>query len=165
MAISGLLPTGEDRPCEPCTPSLPSALGGVSSRWVPGGGELGGRRHRKPGLATCVDRDAWGAAGGHRKGTERMALTADHFKALVRRHMEGDDDGFYSVALQVAARAAREGKNRFAQDLRELIDSAKGTRAATALRPVPMVQPRGELAGLMTVSYPDVFPGHDDVGA
>ena len=106
--------------------------------------------------ATGVARDAWGAAGGHRKGTERMALTADHFKALVRRHMEGDDDGFYSVALQVAARAAREGKNRFAQDLRELIDSAKGARAATALRPVPMVQPRGELAGLMTVSYPDV---------
>ena len=106
--------------------------------------------------ATGVDRDTWGAAGGHRKGTERMALTADHFKALVRRHMEGDDDGFYSVALQVAARAAREGKNRFAQDLRELIDSAKGARAATALRPVPMVQLRGELAGLMTVSYPDV---------
>ena len=85
-----------------------------------------------------------------------MALTADHFKALVRRHMDGDEDGFYSVALQVAARAAREGKNRFAQDLRELIDSAKGARAATALRPVPMVQLRGELAGLMTVSYPDV---------
>lgn len=85
-----------------------------------------------------------------------MALTADHFKALVRRHMEGDDDGFYSVALQVAARAARQGKNRFAQDLRELIDSAKGGPAAPALRPVPMVQPRGELAGLMTVSYPDV---------
>ena len=62
-----------------------------------------------------------------------MALTADHFKALIRRHMEGDDEGFYSVALQVAARAARQGKNRFAQDLRELIDSAKGERAAPAL--------------------------------
>lgn len=85
-----------------------------------------------------------------------MALTADHFKALVRRHMEGDEEGFYSVALQVAARAAKEGKNRFAQDLRELIDAAKGDRASSALRPVPMVQPRGELAGLMSVSYPDV---------
>jgi SpoVK/Ycf46/Vps4 family AAA+-type ATPase len=85
-----------------------------------------------------------------------MALTADHFKALVRRHMEGDDEGFYSVALQVAARAAKQGKNRFAQDLRELIDTAKGDRAASPLRPVPMAQPRGELAGLMSVSYPDV---------
>lgn len=85
-----------------------------------------------------------------------MALTADHFKALVRRHMEGDEEGFYSVALQVAARAAREGKNRFAQDLRELIDSAKTEHAAAALRPIPVVQPRGELAGLMSVNYPDV---------
>ena len=39
-----------------------------------------------------------------------MALTADYFKALIRRHMEGDDDGFYSVALQVAARAAGKGR-------------------------------------------------------
>ena len=85
-----------------------------------------------------------------------MVLTADHFKALVRRHMEGDDEGFYSVALQVAARAAKEGKNRFPHDLRELIDTAKGDPAATALKPVPMVQPRGELAGLVTVTYPDV---------
>jgi len=85
-----------------------------------------------------------------------MALTADHFKALVRRHMEGDEQGFYSIALQVAARAAREGKNHFAQDLRDLVDAAKAEHAASALRPVPIVQPRGELAGLMSVSYPDV---------
>lgn len=85
-----------------------------------------------------------------------MALTADHFKALVRRHMEGDEEGFYSIALQVAARAAREGKSRFAQDLRELVDAAKGDRPASATRPVPLVQPRGELAGLMSVTYPDV---------
>src|SRR5690606_9812687 len=75
------------------------------------------------------------------EGPTRMALTADHFKALVRRHIEGDDEGFYSVALQVAARAAKEGKNRFAQDLRELIDTAKDDRASTAVRPVPMAQP------------------------
>ena len=85
-----------------------------------------------------------------------MAITADHFKALVRRHMEGDDDGFYSIALQVAARAARQGKNRFARDLRDLIDTAKGEGVTPALRPVPLAQPRGELAGLMTVSYPKV---------
>ena len=45
-----------------------------------------------------------------------MTVTAEHVKALVRRHMEGDDAGFYSVAMQLAARAAREGKNRFAQE-------------------------------------------------
>lgn len=85
-----------------------------------------------------------------------MAITASHFKSLIRRHMEGDEEGFYSVALQVAARAAREGKNRFAQDLRELIDGAKAERHAPVARTIPVAQPRGELAGLMSVSYPDV---------
>lgn len=84
-----------------------------------------------------------------------MAITADHFKALVRRHIEGDDQGFYSVARQVAARAAREGKSHFAAELKELIDSA-GLQRAAQLQTVPLQQPRGELAGLMSVSYPDV---------
>lgn len=85
-----------------------------------------------------------------------MAVTADHVKALVRRHIEGDDQGFYSVARQVAARAAREGKSVFAAELKELIESAGTQRAASQLRTVPLQQPRGELAGLMSVSYPDV---------
>lgn len=85
-----------------------------------------------------------------------MTVTAEHVKALVRRHIEGDDEGFYSVAMQLAARAAREGKSRFAQDLRELVESAQAPRAATQLRPIPLAQPRGELAGLMSVTYPAV---------
>jgi len=84
-----------------------------------------------------------------------MTVTAEHVKALVRRHMDGDDDGFYAIALQLAARAAREGKGRFAQDLKDLVESAKAPRAATQLRPIPLAQPRGELAGLMSVSYPE----------
>ena len=34
-----------------------------------------------------------------------MAASGEHFKALVRSHASGDDDAFYSVALQVAAPA------------------------------------------------------------
>jgi SpoVK/Ycf46/Vps4 family AAA+-type ATPase len=90
-------------------------------------------------------------------GTARpMTITAEHVKALVRRHIDRDDEGFNSIALQLAARAAREGKSRFAQDLRELIESAQTPKAADQLRPTPIAQPRGELAGLMSVSYPDV---------
>ncbi len=85
-----------------------------------------------------------------------MTITAEHVKAMVRRHIAGDDEGFYSIALQVAARAAREGKSKFAQELRELVDSANAPRAVTRLEPTPLVQPRGELAGLMSVTYPDV---------
>ena len=48
--------------------------------------------------------------------------TADQVKALIRSHAEGDDTKFYSVALQVAARAARGGHSHFAQELRDLVD-------------------------------------------
>jgi SpoVK/Ycf46/Vps4 family AAA+-type ATPase len=83
--------------------------------------------------------------------------TADQVKALVRSHAEGDDSHFYAVAMQVAARAAKSGQTRFAQELRDLVDEAKAaSQQATGrhTRPVPVVQPRGDLAGLLAVSYP-----------
>lgn len=101
---------------------------------------------------------SWRTTVGYRKAGEGwvVAITADHVKALVKRHMEGDEEGFYAVARQVAARAAREGKNVFASDLKELIDSATSRGVAPQARTVPLQQPRGELAGLMSVAYPDV---------
>ncbi len=80
--------------------------------------------------------------------------TADQVKALVRSHAEGDDTRFYSVALQVAARAARGGQAHFAQELRDLVDSLRREPPKRSPRPIPVTQPRGELAGLLSVSYP-----------
>jgi SpoVK/Ycf46/Vps4 family AAA+-type ATPase len=84
--------------------------------------------------------------------------TKDQLKALIRSHAEGDNDRFYAVAMQVAAQEARSGHGRFAEELRELIDRAKDRDGAIAApvggRPVPVVQPRGELAGLLSVAYP-----------
>ena len=82
--------------------------------------------------------------------------TSDQLKALVKSHGEGDDAQFYSVAMQVAAKAARAGQSRFAQDLRDLVDELRrGGAARLRVAPiVPVVQPRGELASLLTVSYP-----------
>lgn len=84
--------------------------------------------------------------------------TADHVKALIRSHAEGDDERFYAIAMQVAAQAARQGHTKFAQNLRDLVDEAK-RRASTVpsgqkTKPVPIVQPRGELAGLLTAAFP-----------
>ena len=81
--------------------------------------------------------------------------TADQVKALVKSHAEGDDTRFYSVALQVAAHAARGGKANFAQELRDLVDALRKNPTRKSLRPVPVAQPRGELSGLLSVSYPD----------
>ena len=85
--------------------------------------------------------------------------TADQLKALIRSHSDGDDERFYATAMQVAAQAARQGHIRFAQELRDLVDSAKAKALRAALssqrtRPTPVVQPRGELAGLLSAVYP-----------
>jgi SpoVK/Ycf46/Vps4 family AAA+-type ATPase len=83
---------------------------------------------------------------------------ADHIKALIKSHAEGDDVRFYSIALQVAAQAARSGHSKFAQELREIVEEVRrrgGKALATHTKPViPLVQPRGELAGLLVVHYP-----------
>ena len=84
--------------------------------------------------------------------------TAVQVKALIRSHADGDDTRFYAIAMQVAAQAARSGHGKFAQELRDLVDQAKArARAiepARGPKPVPLAQPRGELAGLLTVGYP-----------
>ena len=83
-----------------------------------------------------------------------MAASADHIKALVRSHTSGDDEGFYAVALQVAAKAARQGHHRLAADLKQLVDSARRQTGGAAITPI--AQPRGELADLVVASFPEV---------
>lgn len=83
-----------------------------------------------------------------------MSPSADHIKALVRSHASGDDTQFYAVALQVAAREARQGHHRAAADLKRLVDEArerKPVRDVTVL-----AQPRGDLADLVMASFPKV---------
>src|SRR5579872_6951710 len=81
--------------------------------------------------------------------------TADQLKALVRSHAEGDDTRFYSVAMQVAARASRGGQGRFAQELRNLIDEVRTRTPSSRRAVVAVVKPRGELAGLFSATYPE----------
>ncbi len=78
--------------------------------------------------------------------------SAAHLKALLKSHMEGDDDRFFSVAMQLAAHEAKHGHGKLARELRAIIDDAKGRRAPRL--PVPIGRPRGELASLLEDSYP-----------
>jgi len=78
--------------------------------------------------------------------------SADQIKALVRCHGAGDDARFYAVAMQVAAEEAHAGHTKVAKELREIVDVAKA-RAPVASSPTPVVQPRGELAGLVEATY------------
>ena len=85
--------------------------------------------------------------------------TAEQLKALLESHVEGDDDRFFSVIVQLAAHAARQGHGKLAQELRELVDKAKLEGGSPlgrggARSPVPVAQPRGELGSLLSASYP-----------
>lgn len=79
--------------------------------------------------------------------------SANHLRALLKSHSEGDDQRFYSVAMQVAAHEAKLGHGKLAEDLRTIIDEAK-SRRGVAQPPVPISRPRGELANLLTATYP-----------
>ena len=88
--------------------------------------------------------------------------SGEQLKALLKSHVDGDDDQFFSIAMQVAAHEARRGHGRLADELRALIDRAKSRLATGA--PVPIGRPRGELANLLEVSYPSARLGEMILG-
>src|SRR5690606_16535342 len=56
---------------------------------------------------------------------------------------------------QIAADVARTGKGKIAQQLRDLVDEIKRKQAAGNVGgAVPIAKPTGELAGLLSVTYP-----------
>lgn len=83
--------------------------------------------------------------------------TARQIMALLKSYVDGEEQQFYSAALQMAAHEARQGHSKLAQDIRELIDQAKvsGSVVEHKSGPVPLVQPKGELATLLSAQYPD----------
>lgn len=82
--------------------------------------------------------------------------TARHILNLLRSHIEGDEDRFLSAAMQLAAHEARQGHGKLAEELKNLVDAAKtrGSSFEQRRNPVPMAQPKGELASLLSARYP-----------
>jgi SpoVK/Ycf46/Vps4 family AAA+-type ATPase len=85
--------------------------------------------------------------------------TAEQIKALLKSHAERDDQRFYSVALQVAAREARQGHTKFASDIKELINKRMSSLPvkSTALGTVAFPHKReGDLGELLELTHPSV---------
>ncbi|ASJ72810.1 AAA family ATPase [Granulosicoccus antarcticus] len=88
--------------------------------------------------------------------------SASQLKALLESHLKGDDERFYSVAMQVAAHEAKRGHGKLAEELRSLVDRTKEARGVESLesaQATPISRPRGELANLLAVSYPKARMG------
>ncbi len=80
--------------------------------------------------------------------------TAQHVTALIKSHAAGDDERFYAVALQLAAKEARAGNARYADALKSLVEEGRGRSRTTKV--VPVTSPKGDLAQVVTAGYPKV---------
>jgi SpoVK/Ycf46/Vps4 family AAA+-type ATPase len=81
--------------------------------------------------------------------------TTDQIKALIRSHLDHDDERFLALALQVAAHAARQGHGKASEEIKVLVDEARSKASAGPPRRLVAVStPKGELAGLLAVSAP-----------
>jgi adenylate kinase family enzyme len=87
--------------------------------------------------------------------------TAQQIIALLNSHVQGDQEQFLSIALQVAAGEARSGRKDTADQLRRLVQSARNVARQTASKPsdgpVPIARPKGELQTLLSVQYPKLL--------
>jgi SpoVK/Ycf46/Vps4 family AAA+-type ATPase len=80
--------------------------------------------------------------------------SAAQMKALLNSHITGDDEYFYAITLQVAATEAKQGHEKLAQELVHLVDEAKKNRDRRLT--IPLNRPQGDLAEILSVSYPQV---------
>jgi SpoVK/Ycf46/Vps4 family AAA+-type ATPase len=78
-----------------------------------------------------------------------MAFSSKQILALLRSRAEGDDEQFYSIALQLAAAEARQGRRQAAEEIRAAVDAARGKVSDRAAIAIPFSRPRGELEGLL----------------
>lgn len=84
--------------------------------------------------------------------------SARHLIALLRTHVQGDEAEFLSVAMELAAREARLGHAKVAEQIRDLVDRARTRNSQIERRPGPVVvlQPKGEIANLLSVQQPTI---------
>ena len=73
---------------------------------------------------------------------------------MLRSRAEGDDEAFFSIALQVAASEARQGRRETAQEMRSEIDKARARNSRGASVPIPFASPRGSVEGLLELRDP-----------
>jgi SpoVK/Ycf46/Vps4 family AAA+-type ATPase len=87
-------------------------------------------------------------------------MSTKHLLALLNSHIDGDEEQFLSIALQVAAQEARHGRTEEADKLKRLVQKARDQqrmgRPAGGQTPIPLARPRSELQGLVESSYPKV---------
>ncbi len=74
---------------------------------------------------------------------------AKQIVAMLRSRAEGDEEQFFSIALQVAASEARQGRRDTANDIRAAVDASRAAGGVRPSIPIAFSRPRGDLEGLL----------------
>lgn len=95
--------------------------------------------------------------------------TAQQILGLIRSHAKGDEERFVALTVQLASSEEKKGRHKLAEELRRLADEASSRAPSPSpqgagTRAVPIVAPRGELAGLMSANYPKTRLSHMVLG-
>lgn len=80
---------------------------------------------------------------------------SQYLKALVKSHVDGDDEHFLDIAKQVADHEARLGHKKLSNDLHEIIERSK--KNVFIKKVIPLAQPKGDLANLLDITYPKIL--------
>jgi SpoVK/Ycf46/Vps4 family AAA+-type ATPase len=87
-------------------------------------------------------------------------MSTKHLLALLNSHIEGNEEQFLSIVLQLAAQEARQGRTEESDKLKRLVQKARDLqrngRPAGGQTPIPIARPRSELQGLVESTYPKV---------
>ncbi|SES17698.1 AAA family ATPase [Corynebacterium cystitidis] len=83
-----------------------------------------------------------------------MSGNGKHVAAMVRSYTDGDEAGFHSVAMQVAAREAKAGHTAIANDIKKAVLASRERQQLGSV--TKLAQPRGELGELVEATYPEI---------
>ncbi len=85
----------------------------------------------------------------------------DQIKGMLRAYRDADTSQLLTLALQIAAGEAKAGHGRLAEEIRKLVDELKvqGATVIPSRGAIPLAQPKGELATLVAVTYPEIELG------
>jgi SpoVK/Ycf46/Vps4 family AAA+-type ATPase len=85
---------------------------------------------------------------------EVPVVTQAQLVSLVRSFAQGDSGRFRAVASELANDAGRRGHHKLADELRALLKDTTAPIGTQSADPIPVIRPRGELAGLVSGHYP-----------
>jgi hypothetical protein len=82
--------------------------------------------------------------------------SADQVKALISSLAEGERGALLFDRNADCCSRSSPGHGKLAEEIRSLIDKAKARTRLPSKEPIPLARPRGEVAELLSVSYPNV---------